>query len=127
MSLARCGALYGESLSNVLIRLIVMKLPRGYQLPALPTAFLLPCGAPRFEVGLPGRLAPPTGHESLTVSWWPAEFIPKKHYDWKSKQEVRRMNLFRRRTIPRGALIHQSAYERGAAYSGRLPSDAVVV
>ena len=66
-------------------------------------------------------------HGSLTVSWWPAEFIPKKHYDWKSKQEARRMNLFRRRTIPAGALIHQSAFERGTAYSSRLPSDAVVV
>jgi uncharacterized protein (DUF2235 family) len=66
-------------------------------------------------------------HESLTVSWWPAEFIPKKHYDWNSKQESRHMNLFRRRTIPPGALIHQSAYERGEAYSSRLPSDAVVV
>jgi hypothetical protein len=66
-------------------------------------------------------------HESLTVSWHPAEFIPKKHYDCKLKQEARRMNLFRRRTIPPGALIHQSAYERGAAYSSRLLSDAVVV
>ena len=37
------------------------------------------------------------------------------------------MNLFRRRTIPPGAQIHSSAYERGPSYSGRLPSDAVVV
>jgi uncharacterized protein (DUF2235 family) len=66
-------------------------------------------------------------HESLTAAWWPAELIPKRHYDWKSKQEARRMNLFRRRSIPPGALIHESAYQRGAAYSSRLPRDAVVV
>lgn len=66
-------------------------------------------------------------HESLTAKWWAAEFIPKRHYDWKRQHEDRRMNLFRRRTISPGALIHQSAYDRGAEYSARLPPDAIVV
>jgi uncharacterized protein (DUF2235 family) len=66
-------------------------------------------------------------HESLTWPWWPAEFFYKRHYDWDKKTEGRRMNLFRRRTVPPGSLIHQSAYERGDAYSSRLPADAVRV
>lgn len=66
-------------------------------------------------------------HESLTLPWWPAEFIPKRHYNWKEHKEERRMNLFRRRTIPPGSLIHQSAFERGDEYKARLPADAVRV
>jgi len=66
-------------------------------------------------------------HESLTPAWWAAEFIPKRHYDWKRKEEERRMNRFRRRTIPPGSLVHQSAYERGDAYRSLLPPDAIVV
>jgi uncharacterized protein (DUF2235 family) len=66
-------------------------------------------------------------HESLTAGWWAAEFIPKRHYDWKRKREERRMNLFRRRTIPPGAMIHQSAYDRGVEYSSRLAPDASIV
>ncbi len=66
-------------------------------------------------------------HESLTWPWWPAEFILKRHYDWEKKKQERRMNLFRRRTIPPGALIHRSAYERGPAYTARLPPDGVPV
>lgn len=73
----------------------------------------------------PKSLAEP--HKSLTFKWWPAEFIPKRHYDWSKKREVRRMNLFQRRTIPSGALVHESAFERGEAYAARLPIDAVRV
>jgi uncharacterized protein (DUF2235 family) len=64
-------------------------------------------------------------HESLTGLWNVAEFIPKKHYDWKLKEERRRMNLYRRRTIPPGSLVHDSAFLRTGDYSKRLPSDAV--
>jgi len=78
-----------------------------------------------------GNFVPPNPkaemHESLTAKWWAAEFIPKRHYDWKRKEETRRMNLFRRRTIPQGASIHQSAYDRGPGYAERLPGDAKVV
>jgi uncharacterized protein (DUF2235 family) len=66
-------------------------------------------------------------HESLTLLWWPAEFIPKHHYDWQQKRETRRMNLFRRRTIPPASLIHRAAYERGESYAKRLPADAIRV
>jgi hypothetical protein len=66
-------------------------------------------------------------HESLTAKWWAAEFIPKRHYNWAKKQEERRMNLFRRRTIPAGSLIHEAAYAQGEQYAKRLPADAVRV
>jgi uncharacterized protein (DUF2235 family) len=80
--------------------------------------------------GKGGYVAPnPTAdaHESLKPAWWAAEFVPKRHYNFKTKKRGRKMNLFGRRTIPSGALIHESAYERGAEYASRLPADAVKV
>ena len=59
-------------------------------------------------------------HESLTGLWRVAEFIPKRHYNAKRKEEERRMNRSRYRTIPSGASIHPSAYERGAEYTASL-------
>jgi uncharacterized protein (DUF2235 family) len=66
-------------------------------------------------------------HESLTPVWWGAEFIPKRHYNWEQRKEERRMNLFRRRTIPDGSMIHDAAYQRGADYQKLLPATAVRV
>lgn len=66
-------------------------------------------------------------HNSLTFAWWPAEFVLKKHYDWKTGKSGRRMNLFRRRTIPPGSCIHESAFQRGADYERQFPADAVRV
>lgn len=66
-------------------------------------------------------------HESLTFWWWPAEFIPKPHWNWETHKEQRRANLFRRRTIPDGALVHQSAFDRAGGYSSRLPKNVVAV
>jgi uncharacterized protein (DUF2235 family) len=65
-------------------------------------------------------------HESLTIWWWPVEFIFKRHWNWDTKKEERRMNLGRRRTIPPGSLIHRSVFER-ANYKPDLPPDAVPV
>jgi uncharacterized protein (DUF2235 family) len=76
-------------------------------------------------------LAPPNPdaiiHESLTGAWNIAEVIPKKHYDFEKDSWGRRMNLWRRRTIPRGALVHEAAFVRRGGYKDRLPSDAVMV
>lgn len=66
-------------------------------------------------------------HNSLTVPWWPAELVAKRHYDWKSQKERHRMNLFRPRTIPKDAMIHKSAYGRGPDYSRKLPAGATIV
>ncbi len=63
-------------------------------------------------------------HESLTGLWRLAEFVPKRHYDAKTGTTGRRMNLFRRRTIPNGSLIHACAFDRGAQYVSALPGDA---
>jgi hypothetical protein len=66
-------------------------------------------------------------HESLTGAWYAAEVISKRHYNWTTGKEDRRMNLCRRRTIPPRSLIHGSAYERGGDYIRKLPSDAMRV
>ncbi len=66
-------------------------------------------------------------HESLTWKWWPAELLFKRHYDYDRKMDTRRMNLGRPRTIPSGALIHRSAYQRGDDYKKKLPPDGIQV
>lgn len=66
-------------------------------------------------------------HESLKGAWHVAEFVPKKHYDWQKRKEERRMNRYRRRTIPPGSLVHSSAFERGGGYADRLPPDVIRV
>jgi hypothetical protein len=62
-------------------------------------------------------------HKSLTAKWWAAEFVWKRHYDQARQKEGRRMNLFRRRTIPNASFIHESAYQRGDDYKNKLPPD----
>lgn len=78
-----------------------------------------------------GGYSPPQAnapmHELLTGLWRFAEFVPKRHYNWALKKEEMRPNLFRKRTIPSGSLVHQSAFDRGAAYQAKLPSDAIRV
>jgi uncharacterized protein (DUF2235 family) len=66
-------------------------------------------------------------HESLTPVWWPAEFIPKRHYNWAAETDERRANLFRRRTIPANSCAHKAALERGSDYCSRLPTDVKFV
>jgi uncharacterized protein (DUF2235 family) len=66
-------------------------------------------------------------HKSLTAKWWVAEFVPKKHYDARTRITYRRMNLFRRRTIPPGSSIHEAAYKKSDDYEIQLPQDAMRV
>jgi len=73
-----------------------------------------------------GMVAPDASeatHESLTPSWWAAEFWPKKHYDGATGKTGLRMNLFRRRFVPDGVTIHQSVVMRGPDYMKRIPAD----
>ena len=51
-------------------------------------------------------------HESLTAVWWPVEFVLKKHWNWTKGREERRMNLGRRRTLPKVPLVHAVAFAR---------------
>ncbi len=71
----------------------------------------------------PGAVA----HESLKGAWNLAEFVWKKHYDWKTGTERWGMNLYRRRTIPENALVHESAFQRAGGYSNRVPTSSVRV
>lgn len=66
-------------------------------------------------------------HESLQGAWNIAEFIPKRHWNWSSGRWEHRMNLYRRRTIPSGSLVHESAYLRGDKYRELIPAGAVRV
>jgi uncharacterized protein (DUF2235 family) len=57
-------------------------------------------------------------HNSMTGLWFLAEFVPKAtgiNGEW-------RINLFRRRWVPSGALIHQSVLDR-TGYHRPLPSN----
>jgi uncharacterized protein (DUF2235 family) len=51
-------------------------------------------------------------HNSLTTPWWPAELVPKKHWNWEKSQEERRMNIARHRTLPKVPLVHAVAFAR---------------
>ena len=62
-------------------------------------------------------------HESLKGFWNIAEFIFKRHYNRNTTRDEHRMNLYRRRTIPPGSIIHPSVYQRGG-YDKLLPDDA---
>lgn len=110
------------------------KIALGWMLDEAVAAGLLVDERRRLEVmGLtPGsRYVQPdpkaAAHESLRGAWHLAEYVPKKHYDWRTGREERRMNRHRRRTIPAGSLVHVSAFERGDDYRRRLPADAIAV
>jgi uncharacterized protein (DUF2235 family) len=66
-------------------------------------------------------------HESLKGVWNIAEFIPKRHWNWKTSTWEHRMNLYRRRSIPPGSLVHDAAYLQGPDYQKRIPADSIRV
>ena len=86
-------------------------------------AEVLGCSGGKYVAPDPNGMA----HESLTLLWNLAEFIPKLHYDWTTGNTGYRMNLYRRRTIPPKSLVHDSVFERNGNYSARVPSDAIPV
>jgi len=66
-------------------------------------------------------------HESLTRVWWPAELIPKRHYDSVQGRWEYRMNKGSRRTLPPASMVHESVFQRAGDYKARLPADAIEV
>jgi hypothetical protein len=81
--------------------------------------------------GVPPNVAPdPRGqmHESLAGLWKLAEYVPKKRFDFATRREEWAANRFQRRTVPHGAVIHWSVYERGPEYVATLdlPPDVTV-
>jgi uncharacterized protein (DUF2235 family) len=63
-------------------------------------------------------------HNSMKGFWPFLEFVPKKTYDAASKRWKWRVNRFRKRDIPAGALVHESAFARGDSYRKNFPADA---
>ena len=59
--------------------------------------------------------------------WWPAEYVPKRHFDATTGSLGRRMNRGSRRTMPPNSLVHQSVFQRGGNYAARLPPDVTQV
>jgi len=64
-------------------------------------------------------------HNSLQPAWWLSEAIPHRQFDLESRKWRWRMNLGRYRTIPPGALVHESVFVRDEPCPA-LPSEHVV-
>ena len=79
--------------------------------------------------GSGGGFAPPDPnaklHNSDTWPWWPAEFVPKKHWNQSKQRYEWRPNLFRRRKFTPSPVVDDSAWRRSGDYKARLPADAV--
>lgn len=61
-------------------------------------------------------------HDMMWPDWWPAEFVPKKHWDQVTGKRNWRMNLFRRRHFSPKPVIDDSVLARGDEYLRRLPA-----
>lgn len=72
---------------------------------------------------VPARPVQP--HESVTGFWNIAEFVPKARYNRERQRTEQRMNLYRRRTMPEDAVVHDAAWEIPDGYARRLPPGAV--
>jgi uncharacterized protein (DUF2235 family) len=71
-----------------------------------------------------GAFVPPSPrqpHNSITGIWNLAEFVPKARYNRDKGRTEQRMNLFRRRTMPDDACVHDVAWAI-PGYSDRLPA-----
>jgi hypothetical protein len=80
------------------------------------------------EKNLGSKYSPPDpnalAHESIKGAWNFEEFAIRRHFDWTTGKWGHRMNLWRRRTIPRNSLVDESAYQRSDGYTSRLPGDS---
>ena len=63
-------------------------------------------------------------HESTKGFWHLAEFVPKARYNRETRRTEQRMNLYRRRTMPDDACVHDVAWDI-PGYADRLPPGAV--
>ena len=67
---------------------------------------------------------PHAPHNSTTGFWHAAEFVPKARYNRQEGRTEQRMNLYRRRTMPDDACVHDVAWEI-PGYRDHLPPGAV--
>jgi uncharacterized protein (DUF2235 family) len=67
-------------------------------------------------------------HDELVSNrgWWLVEYLPKRHWNAAERRQEWRANQARRRTLPKGSLIHRSVYER-SGYSPPPKEDHQVV
>lgn len=68
--------------------------------------------------------SPRQPHQSLTGFWMLCEFVPKARWNRQTKRQEFRINLFRRRTMPDDACVHDVAWEI-PDYAARLPKGAI--
>jgi len=64
-------------------------------------------------------------HNALTGLWHIFEFVPRARWDRDGSRKVYRINFYRRRTMPKDAVVHDVAWEMPDDYAARLPSGAV--
>lgn len=67
---------------------------------------------------------PEQPHPTLIGFWHIAEFVPKARYNRETQRTELRMNLYRRRTVPEDACVHDVAWDI-PGYGDRLPPRAV--
>lgn len=61
-------------------------------------------------------------HSSLTWGWWLMEFLPRRRWFRADSRYHWRMNLFRRRVVPPGAVLHSSVGTRWSRVSRYRPA-----
>jgi uncharacterized protein (DUF2235 family) len=60
-------------------------------------------------------------HNSLTLRWWPLEFLPHSYYDAVSRKVKWRIPLGASRVIPDGSVLHSSVKEKLACDTNYRP------
>jgi len=61
-------------------------------------------------------------HYGMSPAWWPAEFVPKKHWSFEKSAWEWRANLFRHRTYLAAPIVHDIAWQ---IPNYKLPAGAV--
>lgn len=69
--------------------------------------------------------APMEPRRTIKGLWHLAEFVPKAWYNRKTHKTEMRMNLYRRRTMPQDACVHDVAWQMPGNYVQRMPKGAV--
>jgi uncharacterized protein (DUF2235 family) len=69
--------------------------------------------------------SPGQPHNSIKGLWNLAEFVPKARYNRAKKRTEQRMNLYRRRTMPADACVHDVAWSIPGYVEGHLPGGAM--
>ncbi|MBV9110440.1 MAG: DUF2235 domain-containing protein [Gemmatimonadetes bacterium] len=66
----------------------------------------------RYRSGFPAEPWKEPAHESLMWYWWPAEFIPKWRWSFRTRRHGWHVGLGHRRFVPAGSRVHSSTLRR---------------